>query len=364
MSNLNEMNDLNDLLYKLNKYQTLLNTDTNVNNKDLYQKKILSYTNKINNIQQVGGVIPEEIQRELNKLNNLMPPKLDAHYNKLDAEHKAILELLKNIKLEHAKPKPAQTDTKAHDAQIVSLQAENAKLKEEIARLSAEIARLKEENKKLKGDKDTPIVNTTLKLSMLNRRLTKERDEAKAAVAAKDAQHTAALAAAEARYNEALVAKDAEHKAALQKALAAKDEINKELIKLSNDLIALFTKLEKNIYYQNIKDNDELFKIIHDAVSGIAYNEEINLIQKVKDNLGLTGITLDPNARENNAKTVFRYLKHKINKPNFSLQKSPQKVSTSNPELITRNTKTTIESFMIRLNDIKEMLKLTSAQPA
>jgi DNA repair exonuclease SbcCD ATPase subunit len=60
---MNDFTDLSDLLYKLNKYQTLLKTDLNVNNKELYQKKILSYTNKINNIQQIGGITPEEIKK-------------------------------------------------------------------------------------------------------------------------------------------------------------------------------------------------------------------------------------------------------------------------------------------------------------
>ena len=55
------MNELNDLLYKLNKYETLLKNDTNVNNLEMYQKKILSYTKKIDNMQQmqVGGLSKE-----------------------------------------------------------------------------------------------------------------------------------------------------------------------------------------------------------------------------------------------------------------------------------------------------------------
>jgi hypothetical protein len=91
------MSSLSELLYKLNKYQTLLKL--NDSNKEAYQKKIYSYTNKINNIQ-VGGATQAtqtELQNILAKIQVLNVEELTSKYNEIFREHANIDKFIEGI---------------------------------------------------------------------------------------------------------------------------------------------------------------------------------------------------------------------------------------------------------------------------
>ena len=82
------MNSLSELLYKLNKYQILL--QLNDNNKEAYQKKIYSYTNKINNMEQIGGLKKEtsqQLESIFKDIKALNVEALESHYNTIVSHH-------------------------------------------------------------------------------------------------------------------------------------------------------------------------------------------------------------------------------------------------------------------------------------
>ncbi len=107
------MSQLNDLLYKLNKYETLLNNDIDDTNKDLYKKKILSYTKKINNLQniQVGGLTREQetfLGSIESKIKIIELKDLNRIKEHLESKHKHIEEQLfaiKNYIISSTRPK-------------------------------------------------------------------------------------------------------------------------------------------------------------------------------------------------------------------------------------------------------------------
>jgi hypothetical protein len=279
------MSELSELLYKLNKYQTLLNTDTNNINKDMYQKKILSYTNKINMLEQTGGAIPKPVQDAITKLSgeikNLNATELTTHYNELRIQHKNILDLLNQIKAKHDGSKATVT----HEAENAQLKEENAKLKAEIAQLQAEktshigdatkIKTLESQIAQYKTDSaGNKIAFATLR---------KARDDARAAVAAKDAEH------------EALKQTLAEKELAFKKAFDAKD-----------------AELQNNYFYKNARLIEEFLKVIHDSLPNTTkWNESQNsntLVRVIQNKLKITDTEINKANRDFLSKMAYNAL--------------------------------------------------------
>jgi len=269
----------------------------------MYQKKILSYTNKINMLEQTGGAIPTLVQDEITKLSgeikNLNATELTTHYNELRIQHQNIFDLLNKIKANYDGSKA----TGIQDAENAQLKEENAKLKAEIAQLQAEFAKLQAGNTSHLGDA-TKIKTLESQMAQYQKdsagnkiafaTLRKARDDARAALAAKDAEYKKALAAKDAEY-EKLKQTLAEKELAFKKAFDAKD-----------------AELQNNYFYKNARLIEEFLKVIHDSLPYTTkWNESQNsntLVRVIQNKLKITDTEINKANRDFLSKMAYNAL--------------------------------------------------------
>jgi predicted nucleic acid-binding Zn-ribbon protein len=107
MNNQNEF--VNELLHKLTKYKTLINQVGNGYKRNVYERKLYNYNNKLRLLSQTGGVLEadvsgldlgentEALQNLVNNIAGLSPASLEVEYNALVKTHDDVFEKLKAI---------------------------------------------------------------------------------------------------------------------------------------------------------------------------------------------------------------------------------------------------------------------------
>jgi septal ring factor EnvC (AmiA/AmiB activator) len=196
MNNQNEF--VNELLHKLTKYKTLINQVGNGYKRNVYERKLYNYNNKLRLLSQTGGVLEDDVkglnlgdnQDELQNLVDnialLSPASLEQKYTDLVKTHDEVFaqlekigekidELIRNYEAQIKALKDAKGDAtglsaqlatakaaldKANGdlagatAQLVASKADNISLKARIAELEDEISRLKEQLAILEAERD------------------------------------------------------------------------------------------------------------------------------------------------------------------------------------------------------------------
>jgi chromosome segregation ATPase len=137
------MSNLSELLYKLNKYQILYNTDENDNNKNMYEKKIYYYTKKITRSTQTGGTLTPQMMTDLTailaRIEELSPDTLKSKGSEIESKYQEINRTLQEInrKLTTHQPNLPMTSPFIQD-----LQRQLTELKTDDKRIISNLERL------------------------------------------------------------------------------------------------------------------------------------------------------------------------------------------------------------------------------